>query len=119
MRSASGWCRQWRSQREPVDAYVWRGVRTGQVEPPETYTADDFRVETFRSVAEAFPDHVLDIEIKVPGNAAVNEDDLAFAIEGARVLAELTSGVRAPCCAISGLTLRCSRSLAADSTVAV
>lgn len=69
------------------DAYVLRGVRTGEVEPPVGYGPDDFRIETFRAVAEAFPDHVLDVELKVP-ETAEGEDDLAFAIEGARVLAD-------------------------------
>ena len=44
--------------------YPFRGVRTGLVEPPEGFTADDFRIETFRSVAEAFPTLALDVEIK-------------------------------------------------------
>ena len=84
--NAYWWSSEWSSRDEPVDAYVWRGVRTGDKEPPPTYTADDFRVETFRSVAEAFPDHVLDVELKVPGVVG-DPDDMAFAIEGARVLA--------------------------------
>jgi glycerophosphoryl diester phosphodiesterase len=69
------------------DAYPWRGVRTGDVPPPEGYGPDDFRIETFRSVATAFPDHVLDVEIKVPPGDD-GEPDLARAIDGARVLAE-------------------------------
>ncbi len=70
----------------PEAEYSYRGVRTGAVEPPEGYAADDFRVETFRAVAEAFPDHVLDVEIKVP-RGDDGEDDVEFAIEAARVLA--------------------------------
>lgn len=54
----------WPCQDRPVEEYVYRGVRTGEVPPPEGYSPDDFRVETFRSIAEAFPEHVLDIEIK-------------------------------------------------------
>jgi glycerophosphoryl diester phosphodiesterase len=76
----------WSDQSRPPEDYVYRGIRTGQRPPPPGYTPEDFRVETFRSIAEAFPDHVLDVEIKVPRNDA-GEDDLAFAIEGARVLA--------------------------------
>ena len=54
--------------RELADAdYPFRGVRTGAVEPPEGFTADDFRIETFRSVAEAFPTLALDVEIKNRG----------------------------------------------------
>ena len=61
-------------------------MRTGDVEPPAGYTADDFRIETFRTLAEAFPEHVLDLEIKVPLDNA-GENDIAYAIEAARVLA--------------------------------
>ncbi len=71
----------------PDDAYPLRGVRTGAVPPPEGYGPDDFRIETFRSVAAAFPDHVLDVEIKVP-DGDDGEPDLARAIDGARVLAQ-------------------------------
>ena len=85
--NAYWWSDAWSSRDQPADAYVWRGVRTGDAEPPPTYTADDFRIETFRSIAETFPDHVLDIEIKVPGTVG-GPDDMAFAVEGARVLAE-------------------------------
>lgn len=76
----------WSDQSRPPEDYVYRGIRTGERPPPPGYTPDDFRIETFRSVAEAFPEHVLDVEIKIPRNDAGN-DDLAFAIEGARVLA--------------------------------
>ncbi len=54
----------WPCQDRPVEEYVYRGMRTGAVPPPDGYSADDFRVETFQSIAEAFPDHVLDVEIK-------------------------------------------------------
>lgn len=84
--NAYWWSENWRSQDEPDTAYVWRGVRTGDVDPPEGYGADDFRVEPFRAVAEAFPSHVLDIEIKVP-RGDDGEDDLEFAIAGAQELA--------------------------------
>ena len=58
--------------------YPFRGVRTGVVEPPEGFTPDDFRIETFRSVAEAFPTLALDVEIK-------NRDDHAEAAIAALV----------------------------------
>lgn len=81
------WNDDWQNQdREPA-AYRWRGVRTGAVAPPAGYGPDDFRVETFRSIAQAFPDHVLDVEIKVPRTA--NGDlDIEFAIAGAQALAD-------------------------------
>lgn len=77
----------WSDKSLADDAYLYRGIRTGEVEPPAGYGPDDFRIETFRSVAEAFPDHVLDVELKVP-ETAEGQDDLAFAIEGAQVLAD-------------------------------
>ncbi|MEQ8842170.1 MAG: glycerophosphodiester phosphodiesterase family protein [Acidimicrobiales bacterium] len=84
--NAYWWSDDWHNDEQPEEEYIWRGVRTGEVEPPEGYTADDFRVETFRSVAEAFPDHVLDVEIKIP-KGDDGEDDLEFANESGRVLA--------------------------------
>jgi glycerophosphoryl diester phosphodiesterase len=77
----------WGDHDLPVEDYTRRGIRTGDREPPPGYTPDDFRVETFRNVAETFPDHVLDIEIKIPRDDN-GDDDLEFAIEGARVLAD-------------------------------
>lgn len=54
----------WRCDDLDPERYVFRGVRTGDVPPPDGYGPDDFRVETLRDVATAFPDHLLDIEIK-------------------------------------------------------
>ncbi|MDG0975889.1 glycerophosphodiester phosphodiesterase family protein [Ilumatobacter sp.] len=54
----------WPCQDRPAEEYIYRGIRTGDVPAPPGYAADDFRVETFRSIAESFPDHVLDVEIK-------------------------------------------------------
>jgi glycerophosphoryl diester phosphodiesterase len=56
--------------RDAADAdYPYRGVRTGEVDPPEGYTADDFVIPTLRDVAERFPQMPLDIEIKGAGEA--------------------------------------------------
>jgi len=81
------WSDQWSSRDLPDEAYLYRGIRTGEVDPPDGFSADDFRVETFRAIAEAFPDHVLDVEIKIPAGDH-GENDLDFAIEGALALAE-------------------------------
>jgi glycerophosphoryl diester phosphodiesterase len=81
------WSGEWGNHDLPVEEYTWRGVRSGDVEPPASYTADDFRIESFKAIAEAFPDHVLDVEIKIP-RGDDGESDLDFGIEGARVLAE-------------------------------
>jgi len=61
----------WPCQDRPVDEYIHRGVRTGDVSPPEGFGPDDFRVPTFREIATAFPDLPLDIEIKGAGDAAL------------------------------------------------
>ncbi len=49
---------------QPRDAYVLRGVRTGEVDPPEGSTPDDFGIARFEDIVERYPDHVLNIEIK-------------------------------------------------------
>ncbi|MGI9601085.1 MAG: glycerophosphodiester phosphodiesterase family protein [Acidimicrobiales bacterium] len=56
-------CQDTRDQ-VPEDEFIYRGVRTGDTEPPAGYTADDFKVPTFREIATRFPDLPLDIEIK-------------------------------------------------------
>ena len=76
----------WGDQTLDASEYVFRGVRTGAVEPPEGFTADDFRVATFKEVAERFPDHVLDVEIKLQ-RGADGEEDPATGIAAAEVLA--------------------------------
>ncbi|MXW89096.1 MAG: hypothetical protein F4Z54_06105 [Acidimicrobiaceae bacterium] len=76
----------WGDQTLPAAEYVFRGVRTGAVEPPPGFTADDFRVATFREVAERFPHHTLDVEIKLQRNAE-GEEDPATGIAAAEVLA--------------------------------
>ncbi|MCB0996405.1 MAG: hypothetical protein KDB21_15015 [Acidimicrobiales bacterium] len=54
----------WPCQDRPVEEYVYRGVRTGEVDPPAGATPEDFRIITFRELAEAYPDLPFDIEIK-------------------------------------------------------
>ena len=54
----------WPCQDRPLDEYIYRGVRTGETPPPAGYSPDDFRVPTFREVADAFPGLILDVEIK-------------------------------------------------------
>lgn len=81
----------WSDQSLDPGAYSLRGVRTGDRPAPEGFGPDDFRIETFRSVATAFPDHVLDVEIKVP-TGDDGQPDLAWAQEGAEALAaEITA----------------------------
>jgi glycerophosphoryl diester phosphodiesterase len=54
----------WPCQDRPIEEYVHRGVRTGDVAPPDGFGPDDFRVITFEELAVAFPEMPLDIEIK-------------------------------------------------------
>ena len=61
----------WPCQDRPIEEYIYRGVRTGDVAPPPGAMADDFAVATFREVAERFPTMPLDVEIKGTGLAAV------------------------------------------------
>lgn len=82
----------WSDKSLPEDAYVFRGVRTGDRDAPEGYTADDFGIPTFEQVARAFPDHVLDVEIKIPetesGEPQIDRA-MAAAAELARLIDEL------------------------------
>jgi len=52
-----------------ADAYPFRGVRTGDVAPPDGYTPDDFRIITLDELDAAFPTMPFDIEIKGDGDA--------------------------------------------------
>ena len=76
----------WGDQTRPAEEYIFRGVRNGEVEPPEGFNADDFRVATFREVAEQFPHHVLDVEIKLQ-RGSDDQEDPATGIAAAEVLA--------------------------------
>ncbi len=84
--NAYWWSKEWPSRDLAPDDYSYRGVRTGDAAPPEGYGPDDFRVETFRAVAQAFPDHVLGVEIKATAGDD-GEADMAFILEMAAVLA--------------------------------
>lgn len=77
---------QWGDQTQPDEEYVFRGVRTGAVEPPEGFEPDDFSVATFKEVAQRFPNHVLDVEIKIQ-NTRDGEPDPSTGIAAAELLA--------------------------------
>jgi len=64
-------------------AYVFRGVRTGEVDPPTGFLAEHFAIASFEQVLQMFPGWVLNIEIK--GNAP---DSFPAADELARLLEE-------------------------------
>lgn len=68
---------------EPEEAYVLRGVRTGEVDPPEGYEPDDFAPMRFEDLVERYPNHVLNIEIK-----GTYPDAMPAAEELARILTD-------------------------------
>lgn len=44
--------------------YVFRGVATGAVAPPEGFSANDFTVPTLEEILQAFPNALINIELK-------------------------------------------------------
>ena len=78
----------WSDKALADDAYIYRGIRTGDQPAPEGFTAEDFRMVTFEEVALAFPNHVLDVELKIP-ESATGEVDIESAKAAARELARL------------------------------
>ena len=82
----------WSDRSLAEDAYIYRGVRTGEVDPPEGFKADDFGIATFEQIARAFPDFALDVEIKIPeseSGEALLDSAFAAAKELARMITEL------------------------------
>ena len=55
----------------PEAEYLYRGVRTGAVPPPEGASPDDFAIARFRDIVERWPDIPLNIEIKGNGAPAI------------------------------------------------
>ena len=78
----------WSDHELADDAYIYRGIRTGDQLAPEGFSADDFGMVTFEEVSLAFPNHVLDVEIKIP-ESATGEVDLVSAKAAAHELARL------------------------------
>ena len=67
---------------EDPSAYLFRGVRTGEVEPPAGFLPEHFAIAAFEDVLKLFPGWVLNIEIK--GNAPESfpaADELARLLE--------------------------------------
>lgn len=63
----------------PPSEYVYRGIRTGEVDPPPGYAPEDFAVPRLRDIITRFPSMPLNIEIKSRGEEG---------LEAARILAE-------------------------------
>ncbi len=70
--------------------YIFRGIRTGKVTPPPSYTPEDFIIPRFIDIATKYPQYMLNIEIKDVFPAAV-----PAAKELARILDELGANERA------------------------
>jgi glycerophosphoryl diester phosphodiesterase len=68
---------------DPEGGYPFRGVRTGDVPPPDGYGPEDFRVPSLSEVLQAFPDVPINIEIK--GNSDL---DVASFLRNAELLAQ-------------------------------
>ena len=82
----------WPCRDDDASAYPLRGVRTGDTTAPEGFMRDDFAVARFVDIATAYPDHPLDIEIKVQRGADGEADPstgIAAAAELARLIDEL------------------------------
>ncbi len=56
---------------QPESAYILRGMRTGAVEPPAGFTAEDFVIPRFGDIVRRYPDIPLNIEIKGSGEPAL------------------------------------------------
>lgn len=69
---------------DPNDPHPYRGIATGQVEPPPGYTADDFKITTLEEVLAAFPDTPLNVDMKAPRSDVALAD--AAAVEVARIM---------------------------------
>lgn len=52
---------------DEADPHPYRGIATGDKEPPTGYTADDFKIPTFEEVLAAFPHTPLNIDMKTFG----------------------------------------------------
>ncbi len=80
----------WPCRDLPEEDYVFRGVRTGEVDPPPGFRSEDFKIPTLREVVFNFPEMPLDIEImgSYPEGFAT-----AAAVATEIELLELTEGV--------------------------
>ena len=80
----------WSCHDRPAAEYSLRGVRTGARPAPAGYSAADFTIPTFQQVVDAFPDRLLDVEIKDGPDGFATAEGLAAALNasphGARVV---------------------------------
>ena len=62
--NAYWWTESCTCRGQPEDAYIWRGVRTGDKAPPEGYTPEDFAIARFSDIAARYDKVLLNIEVK-------------------------------------------------------
>jgi glycerophosphoryl diester phosphodiesterase len=72
----------------PAGDYPFRGVRTGDREPPPGFRPEDFRIPTLEEVMRVYPDVPINIEIK--GGA---DGDLASFLRNAEALARFLNRI--------------------------
>lgn len=65
---------------QPESAYLYRGMRSGDVPPPEGYTADDFAIPSLDELLDAYPDIPLGVEIKAGGDVGRATADALVAL---------------------------------------
>ncbi|MSO31543.1 MAG: hypothetical protein EXQ64_01875 [Ilumatobacteraceae bacterium] len=75
---------------KPESDYIFRGVRTGKMAPPNGYTPEDFIIPKFIDIATKYPKHLLNIEVK-----DVFPNAVPAAKELARILDEIGANDRA------------------------
>lgn len=61
----------WPCQDRPADEYLYRGVRTGEIPPPDGFAPEDFAVQTLERLSTDHADKVLDLEIKGAGQQGI------------------------------------------------
>jgi glycerophosphoryl diester phosphodiesterase len=72
----------------PLSAYPFRGVRTGDREPPPGFRPRDFRIPTLAEVLRAYPQVPINIEIK-----GAADSDFASFQRNAEALAAFLNGI--------------------------
>jgi hypothetical protein len=66
----------------PAADYPFRGVRTGEKDPPPTFSAEDFRITSLPEVMRKYPDVPINIEIK-----GASDEDVGSFMRNAEALA--------------------------------
>lgn len=65
----------------PAEDYVFRGIATGERPAPEGYEANDFTIPTLDEILRAFPDTLINIELKQSNSTGRFEMEVARLLE--------------------------------------